>query len=336
MAGTPAPIPATSDPNNQWLYWCYHCEKRVSVETLADHPDLVCGDCKFGFVESIPSPPESPPSETAEFVDELALGSQFVQVLRLIAQVARDEAEPPLLPENRVDPPSDDDFLRIELNGWGNGNENENENENDDEDGEDAQNSDQEEEDTRRRRRDDLRRQLREFANRAAQGEERNRIHDWGQILMGFVADNSTEFRFEMPDTEQFFGDLGDYVDAAGYDALLQNLAETEGSRGAPPASKSVIAALRTVEIKSEEQSYVCVVCKDAVGVGGFSKELPCGHGYHVDCIGTWLEERNSCPVCRFELATDDPEYEEEKQKKKKRADSTSAGASSGLAGGNQ
>lgn len=134
------------------------------------------------------------------------------------------------------------------------------------------------------------------------------------------LENNAVELRVEMLEFERYIGNPEDYVDAAGYEALLQNLAESEGGgvRGAPPAAKSTVLGLPTVVIKPEEEGLVCAVCKESVPVGEIAKKLPCGHGYHGDCIVPWLGTRNSCPICRFELPTDDPEYEEEKKKKKK------------------
>ncbi|KAL3733305.1 hypothetical protein ACJRO7_022779 [Eucalyptus globulus] len=331
-------------------YWCFQCEKRVSVETLADLPEVVCVECKGGFVvDSIPAAPSAQPSPPDQ-LDDPALGSQFLQVLRLIAQAARDEDVPPPPPSN---PPSDDDFLRIELDGWDNDEE---EDEDDDDEEENEENGNREgiergegeregddqsddenggenrdeydEDDARRRRRDVLRLRIRDFATRARSG--RNRILDWAEILMG-LDDSSIELRLEVPDSDRYIGNPEDYVDDAGYQALLQNLAESDGGRrGAPPAAKSAVLELPTVEIRSKDETVVCAICKDMVSVGEMVKKLPCGHGYHGDCIVPWLGARNTCPVCRFELPTDDPEYEEEKKKM-----NVNAGGSSGSVGDN-
>ncbi|GAB4852546.1 hypothetical protein Ancab_016759 [Ancistrocladus abbreviatus] len=352
-AQTPASTQSDSD-SDQLQYWCYNCDKRVWIETLNDQPDVICNECKFGFVESIPavSPPIPPPSRSSDQADEPPFGSQFLELLRLLAQVGHEDDMPPPPPQNPVDRPYDDNFLRLQLDGWENEIEDEEENEEEDvhsveirneesEDQSDENENENEEdggihnqereEDVRRRRRDVLRLRLRDFANHA-RSEGRNRILDWAEILMG-LEDNSVEFRFEMPEIDRFIGHPGDYVDAAEYEALLQNLAETEGRRGPPPAAKSAISALKTVEIKPEEESFVCAVCKDAVSVGELVKELPCGHGYHGDCIVPWLGSRNSCPVCRFELPTDDAEYEEER--KRRLAAASVSGASSASSGGN-
>lgn len=346
MAESPSHPPPPSPPteSDQIVeYWCYQCDKRVNVEALADPPQIVCIDCKCGFVESIAADPPSDPS----------LGNQFIQVLNLLAQVARVDDAPPSPPPERVDD-DDDDYLRIELDGWEEEEDDEdeddddNEDENQDEDDEDVEevvdsgngetflpldDDDDEdpdrvesEEELRRARRDSLRQRLRDFASRGT--SRRERILDWADILMGFE-DNSIEFRLH--GGPAYVGNPGDYVDAAGYEAVLRNLAETDGGgrRGAPPAAESAVAALKNVEIKLEKQALLCAVCKDMVNVGEIAKELPCGHGYHGDCIVPWLASRNTCPVCRFELPTSDPDYEEGKKKKKKSLSGGAGGSSS-------
>jgi hypothetical protein len=330
-------------------YWCYTCEKRVSIETLANLPDVICLECKNGFVESMPAtsrPPTTPPSGLSDQVDDPSFGSQFLQVLRLMAQAAHDDDAPPPPPRDHS---PDDDFLRIELDGWENDEEDEDPNntefqnqeeeeeegneedededrssENEDQENQDRLERDEDEEYLRRRRRDLLRVRIQDFMPRARSG--RNRILDWAEILMG-LEDTSIEFRLEVPESDRYVGNPEDYVDADGYEALLQALAENDigARRGAPPASKSAVSALPTVKIASEAEALACAICKDMVNIGEMATKLPCGHEYHGDCIVPWLGSRNSCPVCRFELPTDDPEYEEER---KKRVTATAGGAS--------
>ncbi|PIN03529.1 Ubiquitin--protein ligase [Handroanthus impetiginosus] len=340
-------------------YWCYHCDKRVAIETLGDLHDVVCYECKNGFVESIPAASGPTPAAVSDPIDDPGLGNQFIQVLRLLAQAAHEEDAPPRLPSD----PSDEDYLRIELDGWDNDNDDDDEDEDDDEhsvevireeegdnregysennrsDGEDEEGieviepqAEDDEEEMRRRRRDVLRLRLRDFASRAA--NRRNRILDWAEILMG-LEDHSIELRLQVPDSDTYFGNPGDYVDAAEYEALLQNLAESDsgGRRGAPPAAKAVVEGLESVAIGKEEDVMACAICKDSINVGEVAKNLPCGHGYHGECIVPWLGSRNSCPVCRFELPTDDPEYEEERKKRVVVVGLRAASSSSSSGGG--
>ncbi|KAJ6799070.1 putative E3 ubiquitin-protein ligase RING1-like [Iris pallida] len=109
---------------------------------------------------------------------------------------------------------------------------------------------------------------------------------------------------------------LGDYYVGPGLEQLIQHLADNDPNRyGTPPASKSSVDALPDVKIaagmfSSDEDASLCAVCKDEFEVGSRAKQMPCKHLYHPDCIMPWLELHNSCPVCRYELPTDDPDYE--------------------------
>lgn len=119
------------------------------------------------------------------------------------------------------------------------------------------------------------------------------------------------------PDEAAGFVDHDEYM-TAEYETLFAQFGETENAVvGRPPASKTVVENLDLVLIMEEDvenDNALCAVCKDGMNVGEKAKQLPCSHRYHGDCIVPWLGIRNTCPVCRYELPTDDPDYERRKR----------------------
>ena len=90
---------------------------------------------------------------------------------------------------------------------------------------------------------------------------------------------------------------------------------------GNPPAAKNAIEKLEKCKISEKiikefgvENS--CAVCKDEFIVGEECMLMPCNHHFHENCLLPWLKERNSCPVCRYELPTDDEDFELRKKQK--------------------
>ncbi|EEF30571.1 E3 ubiquitin-protein ligase Praja-2 [Ricinus communis] len=122
----------------------------------------------------------------------------------------------------------------------------------------------------------------------------------------------------EEPELPQYVGNSRDYLDARGFEELLEHLAETDSSRrGAPPAAVSFVNSLPLVIVNEEHEKHdglACAICKDVLSIGTEVNQLPCFHLYHPSCILPWLSARNSCPLCRFELPTDDKDYEEGKR----------------------
>lgn len=139
---------------------------------------------------------------------------------------------------------------------------------------------------------------------------------------------NSGDPGFQLP------ANFGDYFIGPGFEQLIQQLAENDPNRyGTPPASKSAVEALPNIKVDDnllKSELAQCAVCKDDFEQGMEVKQMPCKHVYHSDCILPWLELHNSCPVCRYELPTDDPDYQSTE------GNSTAAGSSSasGSSGG--
>ncbi|XVF49877.1 hypothetical protein PTKIN_Ptkin04bG0051400 [Pterospermum kingtungense] len=126
---------------------------------------------------------------------------------------------------------------------------------------------------------------------------------------------NNLETNPEMDEhAEPFFADRDDYIHTAEYEMLFGQFTENENAFiGRPPAAKSVVENLPSVVVTQEDvvnNNALCAVCKDEINLGEKMKQLPCAHRYHGDCIIPWLGIRNTCPVCRHELPTDDADYE--------------------------
>lgn len=98
-------------------------------------------------------------------------------------------------------------------------------------------------------------------------------------------------------------GDARDYFRGLGWNELVEELTENDGT-GPAPVPETEIKMIPTIKIKSShlKEETNCPVCKEEFEIGGDVKELPCKHIYHAECIFPWLRLHNSCPVCRQQL----------------------------------
>ena len=94
-------------------------------------------------------------------------------------------------------------------------------------------------------------------------------------------------------------------------------LLHDQNKYGSPPASKEIVNKLKEETItKVLGSENVCSVCKEEFEVGNVILTLPCKHYFHKECISPWLTAHNSCSSCRFELPTDDEDYERMKKER--------------------
>ena len=61
---------------------------------------------------------------------------------------------------------------------------------------------------------------------------------------------------------------------------------------------------ITTVGGENNTNDSVCVICQSDTITGEQWKVLPCGHGYHPQCIDQWLIRNNTCPTCRIVIPT--------------------------------
>lgn len=102
--------------------------------------------------------------------------------------------------------------------------------------------------------------------------------------------------------------------EAAIAEAIRASMAEQTRQSGPPPASQTALRQLPIIKVKPEDlQETVnreCSICFEANNLEQHVLRLPCAHIFHCDCIKQWLSTSNTCPVCRYELPTEDADYE--------------------------
>lgn len=100
--------------------------------------------------------------------------------------------------------------------------------------------------------------------------------------------------------------------------------------QGNPPAAQTAIEKLKHFKM---EKKYCkkddkdpnklefpeCSICLTEVNEGQDTILLPCGHMFHDECVTKWLKIHNTCPLCRFELPTDNADYERERNMRNQR-----------------
>jgi len=87
--------------------------------------------------------------------------------------------------------------------------------------------------------------------------------------------------------------------------------------RPPPPTSNDFIENLERRRVEDDSQGS-CPICLKAFEVGEERSPLPCKHSFHIDCLLPWLQKTSSCPLCRAELPTSDPDWEEMRRQEKR------------------
>ncbi|RRT58018.1 hypothetical protein B296_00037046 [Ensete ventricosum] len=99
--------------------------------------------------------------------------------------------------------------------------------------------------------------------------------------------------------------DMADHFVEPGLGELIEQSMQND-RHGAPSASRSSIDAMPIIKINQGHLRVdsQCTVCLERFEIGSEAREMPCKHLYHSECIIPWLEQHNSCPVCRYEMPT--------------------------------
>lgn len=284
-------------------YWCYHCCQ--AVNPMMESEGIECPICGNGFVEEMESAtaPENHgnPFDFGGSDSDRALSLWAPILLGMMSSNTRHRRSR---------------FRRLELEDDNNNNESNNGNESE---GEGEGEVDRELESLIRRRRSmarllQLLQSIRGglLSDNSEGDRDRERGRRFGERTIVINPFNQTIIVQGSSDSNpnpnltgnQTVGSLGDYFIGPSLEMLLQHLAENDPNRyGTPPAQKEAVEALPTLKV---EDALQCSVCLEDFEIGAEAKEMPCKHRFHSDCILPWLELHSSCPVCRYQLPSDE------------------------------
>mmetsp|Transcript_69596 Transcript_69596/g.201709 ORF Transcript_69596/g.201709 Transcript_69596/m.201709 type:complete len:254 (+) Transcript_69596:88-849(+) len=92
------------------------------------------------------------------------------------------------------------------------------------------------------------------------------------------------------------------------FDGLFIEPESFDENRGHPPTSRRFLREWPRITVTSHDLDHnaECAVCLARFSPDDVAMRLPCGHMYHSVCVKVWLQMSHLCPVCRFELPTDD------------------------------
>lgn len=269
-----------SGSSHVFEYWCYHCDKRVTVENQLDVPSqIVCNECKSSLVESNST---APPLN--HLTDDVASDNDSLSSFSEEDDLYEDDED-----ESRW-------FMMLKLNTLDKLKNYENILSRLEADEDTGEKNEREDNNYERQYSNDIQSQI---------DARIDAIHGRIRYLKTCRAGQQFPLREIEDELEHLQENEYLYFSSDIFEDDESDNDEGGGRKGAPPASESAVAVLPNMLIKSEEEALLCAVCQDLVNVGETAKELCCGHRFHGNCIVSWLASRYTCPVCRFELPSD-------------------------------
>ena len=125
--------------------------------------------------------------------------------------------------------------------------------------------------------------------------------------VLAVVQQTDDTWPYRMTDQTRSGGDIDIpclLVSLRDGDALQAAVAKRR-ERAASGGGEQKDDGLLGVELLTRDRQLACPVCRDDFTLGENAIKLGCGHAYHRPCILGWLEKRNLCPLCRYELPTE-------------------------------
>ncbi|KAL4151608.1 hypothetical protein PRNP1_008550 [Phytophthora ramorum] len=90
--------------------------------------------------------------------------------------------------------------------------------------------------------------------------------------------------------------------DSNDYERLmrLETLNERKREGASPHQIQQLPIVTVTESMLQASENASCAVCLSTFQLDGRVRMMPCFHRFHPECIDPWLQEKASCPVCKF------------------------------------
>lgn len=95
---------------------------------------------------------------------------------------------------------------------------------------------------------------------------------------------------------------------------FIMNLLQSSINDDANPANIDELNNLQRRRVNTDDDIQ-CAVCLSECTEGQNIITLRCNHSFHVNCITSWLQRRNTCPICRTPISdsTNNPQMEQQR-----------------------
>ena len=141
----------------------------------------------------------------------------------------------------------------------------------------------------------------------------RHNINDdiYDQSFSHFGSNFNNNFRDNF--SSNFRSNLGNFFTQL-IEIVRRNREDAERKKN-HPTKKEVLDKLKKFPMSTKYCKKVngnkfefpqCSICLNDINKSEKTVLLPCGHMFHWDCCLKWLQSKNTCPVCRFELPAED------------------------------
>ncbi|KAK1274828.1 RING-H2 finger protein ATL43 [Acorus gramineus] len=99
----------------------------------------------------------------------------------------------------------------------------------------------------------------------------------------------------------------GGGVDAYGGHHHFSSSATNRRNSGVDRSVIESLPVFRFGSLRGQKEGLECAVCLGRFEPAEVLRLLPkCKHGFHVECVDTWLDAHSTCPLCRFRVDPED------------------------------